>query len=312
MVALPRSRASAGKMRVVMHRPLALVLALAALAACGNKDRQVCAARAAEVGRFLSAMDRSGQVVDGAGMVVRADLPRIELRAAPVVDVRGHKIRFQGQRFEGDALVEELKLQRTMILDRIAHGRTSSWRGDGDGRRVLLMFDAAATWDRVVAVVEAATAAGFESPELVFGVPSRAQPPPRSAIDDELDRLEAQADVTNKATQLAEIVQRVVKGCPALTRSFGGVRANEDKAPAETLIASIEPALVECGCSVDVDAVRSVVWRVLTNPHPVTVLAIRVDRGAKAIELPAATPWREASKSFTGDGARAVALRVRP
>jgi hypothetical protein len=50
---------------------------------------------------------------------------------------------------------------------------------------------------------------------------------------------------------------------------------------------------------VDLPSVRSMLWRMLHNAHPVRELRVELSPDATPISLPATTPWREASKRLT-------------
>src|SRR5262249_3899657 len=146
---------------------------------------------ARELREFMLVGDHGDNgLLDGKGLVVRVDLPRVAPREAPAVYVHGRELLYQDERVEPDGLTERLRADHARIVDFFETHRVPG-RSPPDPKLITLLFDEAATWDRVVAVVEAAIAAGFESPELAFRLPSDMRPPPRSRIDDELDRLAA-------------------------------------------------------------------------------------------------------------------------
>ena len=59
-----------------------------------------------------------------------------------------------------------------------------------------------------------------------------------------------------------------------------------------------EKKLVECDCDLDIPAFRALMWRAYAHPHPTTYLPIDLDVNGHAVELPAATPWRDAGKQL--------------
>jgi hypothetical protein len=61
----------------------------------------------------------------------------------------------------------------------------------------------------------------------------------------------------------------------------------------------VGPAVIACDCDLDVASLRSALWAVMGQPNPVAEIVIEIVEGAATIELPANTPWRNASKRFT-------------
>jgi hypothetical protein len=52
---------------------------------------------------------------------------------------------------------------------------------------------------------------------------------------------------------------------------------------------------VECNCDLDIAALRSFLWRLLGTAHPVTLLDLTLTPSAATLQLPAETPWQDAS-----------------
>jgi hypothetical protein len=139
--------------------------------------------------------------------------------------------------------------------------------------------------------------AGFDAPLFVFARPPATPPPPRTWVDDELDRARS-TDGALLAAAAARTGEKVMKSCKPLFEVFGKVAMiEEDKAG--FIVRSVRPALVECGCNVDLAALGTVLWRLLGNEQPTTALGVRLARDATPIALPAKTPWREASRQLT-------------
>lgn len=289
------------------HRTLGIAAALALLG-CG-KAKQDCKLEADELARLLSTMDRSMVVAGAEHLVVRMDLAKAAAHEAPVIAVTEKGIVWMS------ALVDRAKLQPLLtemaakIRDDLEQGRFPK-RSPPDPRRILLLFDDAAAWRDVVTVIELAQLTGFTEPELVFAR-TPPPPPPRTPIDDKLDAILSD-DAGSKATQLAKLATEVIKSCPAMAKTFGTVSASESASDrTEELISAIGPSLVECNCDLDMAAFRSLMLRVMGNPHPTTVLPISLVPEHAPIAFPAATPWREASKRFTPD-TKAIWATVAP
>jgi hypothetical protein len=284
-----------------------LVFALSGLAAaasgCG-KSKSECRAEATALHDLLVGMDKEPSLFyltdRDPSLVVRGDLPKVEIPYGPSIHVGKTETRYEGQLVDDGAMLgERLEASR----------RAFSGRSRDDVTAIHLLIDDSVPWQRVVSIVEATQQAGFVSPHLVFRrPPPDVSPPPRSAIDDELDKLQASDDASNKATKLAEMTQRLVKSCPALVELFGST-ASEHVDKADHLARGIGPALIACDCNADIPALRSIFWRLLHNPSPVVALPLAIDPGGTPISLPSSTPWRDASRRFTAT-TRTVALTV--
>src|SRR5262249_14688112 len=99
-----------------------------------------------------------------------------------------------------------------------------------------------------------------------------------------------------------------VDRCPSLEKLFGRVAPVDDHG--RYLIDHIAPALVECNCSLDLPALRSLMWRLLRNPYPTSGLAVHVDAAASPPAPAADMAWREASKRFMRE-TRSISVRVK-
>jgi hypothetical protein len=129
--------------------------------------------------------------------------------------------------------------------------------------------------------------------------PKRVTAPPRSKIDDELDAIRDSDDSSSKATRFAEMMSRVVKGCPPLAKAFGAVSGDSDESKAETIIRAVEPSLVKCRCNVDVPSLRSGMFRLLYVEKPQSAFEITLDPDATPLVLPSETLWRDAHAKLT-------------
>jgi hypothetical protein len=162
---------------------------------------------------------------------------------------------------------------------------------------VVIHVDDAVPWSRVVELADKLAASRFDHP--IFYVPRAptSKPPPRTPTDDDLDKILA-ASPSEQASALAKMASTIVEPCKPLKKVFGavGADANEDKA--EMILLGTSEALPECGCNVDMGALRSVMYRVFEDPHPADARRLVLKKGGKPVALPAATPWKDASKQL--------------
>lgn len=275
------------------RRSIALVVAfsLGAGACSRARSEQECRADAAELGRYLSAMDHAVSPLwlgDRVRLVTRTDLAGRAETFAPAVIVSPTDVQFQGRLVAPTELPEVLA---AAARARDTVGGASSQQPDA--RAIYLAMDQESPWAAVVGAARAAHDAGFSPILFAFARPPATPPPPRSSIDDELDAIE-KGDPSRRSTEAARIIERLVARCVALQRLFG-VMAMVEEDRAERLLAGIERAVVECSCEVDLPALRAALWRMLSPRPPIAVWRVDLSPTAAPIELPAATPWREAS-----------------
>ena len=267
----------------------------------GCKGKAACKADVDELMTFFRAMDHSMPLYfdgDGIKLVERTDLPRHQPSPTAVI-VIGKTIRWQGGEVSLDKLGDRLADYRAWVMKSPRRGNPSE---------INLAIDVNAAWGDVVSVADVAFRSGFTHPAFGFGVPVTVKPPPRVAVDDELDKIKKEDAGGNRAVELANLMSDIVKSCKPLKKSFGAVGADEGGDKAQMLIDEMGPALLECNCDVDIPALRNVFFAVANNPHPATVIHVDLAKGGKAIALPAATPWSEAQKQLA-DGA-VVTLQV--
>jgi hypothetical protein len=259
--------------------------------ACGKKQSD-CLAEANELSRFLTAMDHEPPIagVEDIKLVARTDLPRTAMHEAPGIVIGPKSTMVDGRAVTTDQLGVELDKKRRFI--------ESYPRLANEPRRVYIAVDEATPWQSVVSVVDTAHRAGFVKAAFAFARPASTPPPPRAPIDDDIDRIIKGGDPSDRASKIAKLTQETVKSCDELTGVFKSVAATEgDKA--DFILGAVGPALVGCNCKADLPAVRSLMWRIAGNPHPVNVIEVDLDPHANPLELPAATPWREASKHLS-------------
>jgi hypothetical protein len=261
--------------------------------------------------KFLRTMDHSMSMVfieDDMHVVMRPDLPKKPARMAPVIVVKVGETDFQGSKVDRAGLVERLTAAHARLAEDIDMGRVPR-RDPPDPKEINVVVDVAVPWSRVVEVTEDAAAAGFTRPAFAFGQPSPVAAPPHTWADDKLAELK-KSDASNRASEVARVMTGIVKDCKALQREFGRVSATENEDKAAVIIEGTGPALIECGCNVDMPAFRTVMWLVAGNPQPTTVLHVDIAKGGKPIALAAATPWSEANKQLA-EGA-VVRFEVQP
>ena len=283
-----------------MRRTLT-VMALV-LASCGSgASKRRCAARAHELSGFLGSLDHTAApfATTGVTLAVRAGGLGAVPAAAPAPAVL---VGPAGDGFEGEQGLDRDDLRTR--LERSHARRVQDQAGQGatgaiDPGLLYLAIDEAATWQRVVATVELAQASGFGHVALAFTRGALPPSPPPSAIDGRLDRVLA-SGAGQRATAFAAAAHDVVRSCPALGRAFAAVAATAGDR-AGPLLGAIEPALIECGCKVDLPSLRSLMFRLLAT-EPLGYVEITLDPVAAPLALPAATPWREANQRLTAGG----------
>lgn len=274
--------------------PSAFSVLLVCVVSCGKSAKE-CKADAEALATLLRETPHDPEmfVLAGRHLVVREDLTdKRGLGYAPVLDITKAGFAIQGEAIDAAALPAKLAA--------IHEQGTEHWRGRGsDPDRIYFVIDEDVTWDHVVAAFDAAEAAGFVKEAFVFEYPAKkVVPPPRSAVDEKLDKLRADPDAANKATRLAEMLTATVKRCKSVQKLFSGVAAFEGESKADYIIEGLPEALVECECNVDLPEFRSIMWRMLATEHQTRVYELAPRVRDETIALPATTPWAEASKKL--------------
>lgn len=279
-----------------------LALALAACTAalgCSRADDKQCRADADELVRWLGTLNLEPQVVQVGRerLVSRSDLGSLRPGYRPVVMIGADTTSYQGHAIRDvDDLADRLSATQRKLADDLARGRSEG--GPPEPRQLYLLIDEAVTWERVVAVAAIAHRVGFTAPSFLFTPPPGPdQRPPRSAYDDRLDAVER--DIAAGKTTPSSQGEPLLARCPSVTRLYGELGMMQTGNKADELVRGIGPALVDCGCKVDLPSLRSSLWRMLHNATPVRELRVELGPDAPPIALPAITPWREASKRLT-------------
>ncbi|MBA3817724.1 MAG: hypothetical protein H0X17_02450 [Deltaproteobacteria bacterium] len=293
-----------------MKLGLALVALVACVAALGcgqGTDGKACRVEAEELTRWLGTLDLEPRIfqLDRLALVSRADLADRRVVTAPTVTIGAEETTYQGQLASApDELENRLTVSQRVITDDVQTGR---YRGPQppEPRRLHLLVDEAAPWERVVAVVAIAHRAGFTRPSFIFATPpGPSTRPPRTALDDRMEALDRDA-AAGKLTPDRAPSEAILERCPTVTRLFAQLGAMETGDKAEVLVRGIGPALVNCTCKVDLAALRSMLWHLLDNRQPVRGLVMETSPEAPPIALPKTMAWREASTHLRPDVPRA-------
>jgi hypothetical protein len=248
----------------------------------------VCGGQADELGRFLAAVYKGRTPVATARLASRPSLPalpgapRIEEEQVTLLDPDGITAGRQRFGWTDDPDVPELAI-------------AAARKVEPSSPELTLAIDAATPWAQVAPVLNAGLAIHYDHVRLLFAG-AAPPPPPRSAVDDELDRIPA-SPPRGRGTEVAAVLERLVKDCPALHRAFASM-SNFEGDRWQRLIASIPPALTECGCATDLPSLRSATWQLIGNFPALTTATVTLSADGEALAIPGATPWREASQQL--------------
>lgn len=279
-------------------------LLVAALAACegGAKSEGECRTEANAVGDLLVAAAKETpspfEIADGVKLVTRTDLaPKRDLDRAPVITLTPTQIKLDDQvAADFDGLALGLRDRVAKLNDDIESGRVPA-KWIHEKRRVYFAIDPATPWERVTAAVASAAAAELTAPAFVFEQPATVKPPPRAEIDAKLDAL-MKEEPANRASELAQLMSKVIDHCPALHKEFGAV-ASEETDKAMTLSLAVAPALIACKCQVSIPNLRAVMFRILYVARPLRYVMFDPSAPKQTIELPRNATWAEANQRFT-------------
>ena len=260
-----------------------------------------CQAATDELDKFLTTMDHEGNLLnlDHVSPPMRKDLKVRggELAQGPVIEVRTDGIFFQGDMLTPAALEPKLIEQQKKIQHDIDAGYVPKHL-KVDPHYIIVVADAKASWGAVTSALEVAAKTQFDHVTFVFRRPSATPPPPRTHIDDEIEKLLA-ASETNQATAIANYISPKVAQCPPLIAVFGEVGTNEIEDKAAYLLAHTAPAIAKCNCALDPAEARSIMWQTAGNPKPIMLLRVELDRKAHKLSAPKAKTWGEASARLT-------------
>jgi hypothetical protein len=272
---------------------------LALVASCG-KSKATCKAEVADLMTLFRTMDRSPpalKIPDDVHLVSRPELPVFDGEEAPVLYVRTTGLELRGKTYDElgiTAMLAEIANKTQSDIDSGKVPKRFVW-----DHRIYVVIDSDAPWRTVVSTARIAALAGYTKWIAVFSKPSPVAAPPRSAVSDQLDKIIADEDGGNKATDFANLFSKIIKSCPPVGKVFGAVGNSEGGDKAREMIDGMELALVECNCDLDMASLRSAFFAIAGNLHPLTMLVLQLDEKAKPLRLPATMPWHDAAKQLT-------------
>lgn len=202
---------------------------------------------------------------------------------------------------------EDLKIHRNdePIVFHISRGhlaatgetRTHLLSRTAPGGRAAVAIDDDVPWSVVVSRLRTDLAA-FPEVVLLFDGAAPPKPPP-SRADPDLDQL-ANLDAASSTVRLAEMLRRLASTCHALADKLDEMAVLRPAQRTAELMRSLPAMLRQCDCKTDVEALRSVVFRMVAV-RPTTKASIVIARDGKRLELPPSIAWREANHLFKPD-----------
>lgn len=159
---------------------------------------------------------------------------------------------------------------------------------------VALAIAPDAPWSLVAPTLNALGAVGQNKVMLVFERKGMVRPPPRSSVTAKIEKILADADPSQKATEMARVIEGVVKDCPAAQRRLGEVAMMAPDGRDEFIRLEIPKAFIECQCRVDLEAAQTAFHALVAPRVGVVTTDVRIGPAGAPVALPAATPWSEA------------------
>lgn len=293
----------------------AIVLALIISSTGCRRNAGACRLAAADLERFLHTMDleRGPVPLQEVSPPLRDDLEDRTGTDQAAVYVTSARIVLSAPRQLGrrscigeescevselDACFGRLRrcIESSSREDVFAARRSAAGRGP-DARKLYVVIDRAARWERVVPVAAAAHRAGFTAASFLFARTPATPPPPRTWVDEELDRRGPdRLDGDNADADAILRIANAVLTCDSFKEPF---HRFHEMSPSEYMIQRTPQQVVECNCDLDMAALRSLMWRLLGTAHPVTLLDTALTPSAAPLQLPAATPWGDASAALS-------------
>lgn len=288
-----------------MNLGFALIACIASFATFGcsssAKGKQ-CRAEADALTSWLGTLNLEPEIftLDGLRLVRRVDLDRRRLADGPIVMIGSDRTIYEGHLIgEDDDLARRLVVSQQMIAGQHERGPATGLAVP-DPRRLYLLIDDAAPWQRVVAAVESAHRAGFTMPIFAFTPPhGPSTRPARTTFDDRIDEIERRRVASEILPLTSPRSDSLFERCAPATRLFDQIGAMEYGDKAQALVRQIGAALVDCDCQVDLPVLRSMLWHLLNHANPVRGIEVELSRAAAPIVLPGTTPWRVASERLT-------------
>jgi hypothetical protein len=254
-----------------------------------------CPADTAELAAYLAVMERDPGGIflqPGYDLPVRDDLPRTTERlAVPQLHLRAGATQYQGED-AGRISSLEKRLDATYV----ALQQSVEARGLPADDRIVLQIDRATPWSQVVDVVNAAAKIGFRHQLFVVARTPVTAAPPRTAIDDRLEPL--LADAARAGDAVPALVTEVLAPCAPLAE-LQHQELGPDDDRGEHLLTHAPEALAACRCAADVASVRSLLWQIAGTRHPVAILELRVDARGEKIAHPRTATWGDVAGALT-------------
>jgi hypothetical protein len=248
---------------------------VAILVGCkGGKSKSECQTETADLVQWLKAIPRSPMFPRDIHPATRKDLARAPYMEREVILIGANAIHYRGQ----------------MVAD--ARDLGDRLRPSPD-HAIYFAIDRDAAWGVVASVAAVTAEHGLDHVSVLYELPdvAPATPPPRSKVDDALDKL-GSADSSDVAMEISRHMREIIKPCAGLDRAFSRVGADEGDKLAY-LIAATGETLPECGCDIDIPAFRSVMWRVVYSPTAVGAVPLVLARDGTPVEAPVTAHWSE-------------------
>jgi len=280
-----------------------VLLCVLLIAACG-KAKPECQRDARALGELLvaAASDPFPPFdVKGMHLVIRDDVTQDAKQPAPTVRIEKAGLKYTFRYTDEAIRVEDLRDRLSASADQIREDLDSGklrQKYVPEPRRLYLLIEPTTPASQVIAVLDAALATKLSAVGFVFEVPQPLKPPPRSSLDDALDKSLAK-EGGGKATELAELLKQEVKSCSPLDKVFSTVGSDEGANKAMVIALGVAPALEACNCDVNIPRVRSALFRVMYVERPTRVLLLDPDQPAQEIVVDPASTWAELNKQLT-------------
>ncbi|MEO8846426.1 MAG: hypothetical protein ABI591_18945 [Kofleriaceae bacterium] len=272
-----------------------------ALAACGKSaNSDACRQKARALGELLITASADAippfQHEADVHPILRTDLAAGPIDYAPVVIIGTAGIRYQGEPIGSDALVDRLAADYAKAQG--AADRQGPRKPPREPRRAYMVVDATTPSTEVVRVFDAVVASGLTAVGFVFEAPQPLKPPPRSSADPALDKIFA-SEAGDRASQLAKFASGEIAECKQLRDVFGEVASEELDNRALTISRQVAPALEACNCNVDIERLRSTMFRTIYIERPARVVQLDPAAPAEEIVVDPTSTWAELSKRLT-------------
>ena len=310
----------------MMQRPLARLLALALVAcACGEDKappppptptpvtvpaKPACAGPQKDFGDWTRALlaEPEGGGAPPAGVVARSEMGDPLPFGFVSVAVKKDAVLIDG------APAKDVKAALAALLkDRVQAARTA---GDPTAAQPGLVVIAAADapWAQVVTATSAAAGLGYARLGFLFARTTPVALPATAWVDSEeiewkRHQAAGEGDVASPAdAQMTARIDQALAPCPGAKELYGKAR---DAKPADrpALLAGMPAAVEACGCGVDFEAMKGVLWR-LHTPARVSVVSLALaDKGDEVSAAPDA-PWSVTSQLVITAAAAGKPVRV--